>query len=83
MPEVGGPKVDQAIRDTHRQGGIFILNHSGQDAVVALGIYFLESGFLHSGKILDYLLAVLRGLPTASFPDEVQCIAVGSGMSRD
>ena len=27
VPEVGAKRVDQAIQDTHRQGGIFIINH--------------------------------------------------------
>ena len=38
---------------------------------MALGIFYLESGFRHEDKILDYLIAVVRGLGTAVFPDEL------------
>jgi len=51
--------------------GSFILSSKNQDAVLSLGIFFLESGFLHCEKILDYLLGLERGLASAIFPDEL------------
>ena len=39
--------------------------------MLALGIFYLESGFLHEEKILDYLLSVTSSLATATFPDEI------------
>jgi len=51
--------------------GSYVLSSKNQDAVLSLGIFFLESGFLHCDKILDYLLGLERGLASASFPDEL------------
>ena len=66
-------KVDQQLwRDCPqpRPEGLVLTNRD-QQAILALGIFYLESGFLHQDKILDYLLTVERGLATASFPDEL------------
>ena len=47
------------------------LNNSNQEAILALGVYFLESGFKHEDKILPYLLGTVKSLATANFPDEL------------
>ena len=51
--------------------GSLQLSSRQQEAVLALGIFYLESGFLHEDKILDYLLTVTTSLVTATFPDEI------------
>ena len=51
--------------------GFYNLSSRNQEAVLALGIYYLESKFKHEDKILDYLLSLVRGLGSALFPDEL------------
>lgn len=51
--------------------GPFVLTSRHQEAVLALGVYYLESGFKHEDRILEYLFSLVRGLATAQFPDEL------------
>uniref|UniRef100_W4VRQ0 Phosphatidylinositol 4-kinase alpha n=1 Tax=Corethrella appendiculata TaxID=1370023 RepID=W4VRQ0_9DIPT len=51
--------------------GVFCLDSRAQDAVIAIGLYFLESGFQYENEIIPYLLRLLRSLPRAVFIDDV------------
>ena len=66
-------KVEQQLWQCcpQQSAGSLLLTSRHQESVLALGIFYLESGFLHEDKILDYLLSVHSSLATATFPDEI------------
>lgn len=61
-----------ALCPTPGSNGVFRLNNRDQGAIIALGIYFLESGLQHKDRILPYLLKVAKGLLKVVLLDEVR-----------
>lgn len=48
------------------------MDQRGQDSIIALGIYLLESNFQHVDHILPYLLKLLNGLGKMQWVDEIK-----------
>ncbi|XP_074027148.1 phosphatidylinositol 4-kinase III alpha isoform X2 [Leptinotarsa decemlineata] len=54
------------------QNGTLVINCRQQDAVIALGVFLLESGLQHKSKILPYLLRLAKSLEKAYWQDEIK-----------
>jgi phosphatidylinositol 4-kinase A len=51
-------------------GGVFCIDTRAHEAVVALGLYFLESEYQYEYLIVPYLIRLLKGLPKSIHKDE-------------
>lgn len=52
--------------------GIFCIDSRAHEAVVALGLYFLESEYQYEHLIVPYLIRLIKGLPKSIHKDEDQ-----------
>lgn len=50
--------------------GIFCIDSRAHEAVIALGLYFLESQYQYENLIVPYLIRLLKGLPKSIHKDE-------------
>lgn len=52
--------------------GVFCLDSRAQNAVIALGLYFLDSDCQHEDRIVPYLLRLAKCLPKAVWIDDAK-----------
>lgn len=66
------PQIQQLFKFCPQEStaGVFCFDSRAQDAVIALGLYFLESEYQHENLIIPYLLRLLRGLPKSIHKDD-------------
>lgn len=57
---------------TESHNGSISISCRHQDAVIALGIYLLESKFQHKERIIIYLLQLVKLLEKATWTDEMK-----------
>uniref|UniRef100_A0A336N515 CSON006612 protein n=1 Tax=Culicoides sonorensis TaxID=179676 RepID=A0A336N515_CULSO len=50
--------------------GLFCLDKKAEDGILALGIYFLESGCQHHERIVPYLIKLVKSLPKVVWLDD-------------
>lgn len=50
--------------------GVFCIDARAHEAVVALGLYFLESEYQNESLIVPYLIRLLKGLPKSIHKDD-------------
>lgn len=50
--------------------GVFCIDSRAHEAVIALGLYFLESEYQYESLIVPYFIRLLKGLPKSIHKDE-------------